>query len=116
MQWQLYGGRSLVYSIGTSAPYYTDTRVGTNLSTSLGWRANARIYYEKGTFGYPVVGSGTLDRDYEGYGLGVSSIVFRGATLGVTASRSNFMVGNTTRSVTRVQTTLALQGAGLGWW
>lgn len=116
MQWQLYGGRSLVYSIGTTAPYYTDTRLGTNLSTSLGWRATARIYYEKGTFGYPVVGSGTLDRDYEGYGVGVSAIVFRGVSLGVTASRSNFMLGNTTRSVTRVQTTLGLAGAGLSWW
>lgn len=116
VSWQLYGGRSLVYSITGTTGYYTDTRAGTGLSASVGRRISTRVHYEEGTFEYPGGGSGSLDRDYTGWGASVSTRVFRGASLGVSWLRSEYTTASSTTRVDRIQTSLSFAGGGLGWW
>lgn len=114
--WQVYAGRSLVYSITGVTGYYTDTRVGTGLSMSVGRRLGTRVHYEEGTFAYPGGGSARYDRDYTGWGAGVSTRVLRGASLGVTWTRSEYATASSTTRIDRVQTSLSFAGGGLGWW
>lgn len=116
LSWQLYGGRSLVYSISGSAGYYTDTRVGTGVSAAVGRRLSMRVHYEEGTANYSGAGAATLDRDITGWGGGMSAQVFRGASLGVSWTRSEYATARTTTRIDRVQTTLNFAGGGLGWW
>lgn len=116
VSWQLYGGRSLVYSISGVIDYYVDARVGTGLSFPLGHRFTARAHYEEGAFEYPSGVPSALDRDYTGHGLVVTMQVLRRASLVVGATRSEYSAATGTRSVTRIQTSLSFAGSGLGWW
>ncbi|HPW54856.1 MAG TPA: hypothetical protein PLP31_03910 [Thermoanaerobaculaceae bacterium] len=116
VRWQLYGGRSLVYSITGSAGYYTDTRVGTGLSASVGRRIATRVHYEEGKFEYPGSELSSFDRDYTGWGAGISTPVFRGASLGVSWTRNEYRGRASTTRVDRIQTSLSFAGGGLGWW
>ncbi|HRS16660.1 MAG TPA: hypothetical protein P5234_10510 [Thermoanaerobaculaceae bacterium] len=114
--WQVFAGRSLVYSITGVAGYYTDTRVGTGVSLTLGRRLSTRVHYEEGTFEYPGGELSSFDRDYRGWGASLSTRVFRTASLGVSWTRSEYTRSSGTTRVDRVQTTVSFAGGGLGWW
>lgn len=114
--WQVYAGRSLVYSITGATGYYTDTRVGTGLSATVGRRISTRVHYEEGTFEYPGGELSSFDLDYTGWGASVSTRVFRGASLGVSWTRGERRGSSSTTRIDRIQTSLSFAGGGLGWW
>ncbi len=120
LEWQLYGGRSISYTLVTVGPYYLDERWGLSLQSPLGWRTTGRIFWERGRDRYARVAGESVGRtdDVSGYGLGLNIKLGEGSALGLEGARTDYtsILPEFDRSVTRVQVTLSLAGAGGQWW
>jgi len=116
---EYYGGRSLAYSIDPATPYYLDERAGLAVQSALGWRATARMFWEKGRNAYVAAGGGpgVADR-LTGYGGTITFGLGREASFDVGGSRVDYSSPAVARnrSVTQIQASLRLMSGKAQWW
>lgn len=118
LQLQLYGLRSLTYSISSDFSFFETERLGLALQLGLGRRATVRPFVETGSNGYPTVSS-TARRerqdDVQALGLDLNVVLPRGVTLVLGALRTEYdsnLPGND-RSLTQV--TAGLRFGDVNW-
>jgi hypothetical protein len=120
LEWQAYGARNISYTLIALQSYYIDERWGLGLQSPLGWRTTGRIFWEQGRDEYPGLTGGSAGRTdhFDGYGLNLSVKLGSGSAVALEGSRTNYesIVSENNRSITRVQVTLSLAGAGAQWW
>lgn len=114
----LYGARNLVYSLGTTAPYYLDDRTGLSFDRPLGWRTKLKVFAERGRLGYATVpGAADYSQDSTGWGAALGIDLSRGAQLLVQVTSIGYTSDSLgSRTITRVQTSVRLIDQGAGWW
>jgi hypothetical protein len=118
---QLYGQRSVSYSVSLDSQYSYNNRVGVALQSNVGWRTLGRVFFERGTYRYIAAESSPVpnrEEDVSSYGGAASIIVGRGITLSVQVSREDYAAPTPypDRSMTRIQTGLGFGGQGAQWW
>lgn len=120
LEFQAYGGRSISYSLLALPSYFTDERWGLAVQLPLGWRSNARLFWEQGRNEYPPMTGESVGRtdDLDGYGAGLIIKMGKGSAVGLEGSRTDYtsVLPEYNRSITRVQVFLSLAGAGGQWW
>ncbi len=121
LEWQLYGGRNLAFSVSTDSPYFIDERAGLAVQSPLGWRATGQAFYERGRDVYSglVAEAGTIRRtDLRAFGGGADLAIGRHTWLSLQASRTDYSSAGPfgDRSITRVQTGLRFGSAAAEWW
>jgi hypothetical protein len=120
LEWQLYGGRNLSYTLFALDSYYVDQRWGLGLQSPLGWRTTARIFWEQGRDEYPPPdgSQSTRTTDFASYGVTLSVEVGSGMAVQFEGSRTSYssIVSDDNRAVTRILMTLNFAGAGSQWW
>jgi hypothetical protein len=120
LEFQLYGGRSISYTLLTVSPYYVDERWGLGVQSPLGWRTTARIFWEEGSDQYASVPGQEAGRtdDFSGYGLSLHVKLGKSSEIGLEGSWTDYssIVPDYNRKIARVEVTLTLAGAGGQWW
>jgi hypothetical protein len=120
LEFELYGGRSVSYTLLTVDPYYVDQRWGLSLQSPLGWRTTGRIFWEQGRDDYastPGQGLGRTD-DFDGYGLSLNIKLGEGSAVGLEGAWTDYssILPEFNRKIARVEVILTLAGAGGQWW
>jgi hypothetical protein len=115
LELQVYGGRNLVYSISEVGPYYVDERKGVGVSTRIGWRGVARLFWETGRDDYAGV---SRTDDLKSYGAVFDFKLGRWGSFVIDGARTDYASSDVAfdRSVTRVQTSIRLTGSSAQWW
>ncbi|HVN31475.1 MAG TPA: hypothetical protein VMT45_05775 [Thermoanaerobaculaceae bacterium] len=120
LELELYGGRSVSYTLLTVNPYYVDQRWGLGLQSPLGWRTTGRVFWEQGSDDYAGVPGQSVERtdDFNGYGLSLHVKLGEGSEIGLEGAWTDYssILPEFNRKITRVQVTLTLAGAGGQWW
>jgi hypothetical protein len=119
LQFQLYGGRYISYTLVTPVPYYVDRRLGVGVQGNLGWRTTARVYFERGQDDY-AHRPGVLPRSdgFDVIGLTLDLKLGRRSGISFGLNRTDYTSDTPggTRSVPMFQLSLRLAGSGVGWW
>jgi hypothetical protein len=113
-QIDVYGHRSIVYSLAVESPYFSETRNGIGITVPVGQRLGIRVLSEFGTNDYPVAERGTAVKradDVITLGGGLALRLRRNTYVSVVASETRYESNlDFDRSIFRVSTVISLRG------